>query len=280
MGLHFFTLGGTQFWEDVFYYQKWRIQRHFRTRKYRLLDNWDICRATGTFEECREAFVRLIEVFEIPRQSGRLVILLHGLGESKNTFKSLWRALEKQGYHVAAINYPSTRKSIKAHLDQLDFFLTHTEDVDEVSFVTKGTSCLLLRYLLNTSFAWNKKFKIGKIVNVNPTNIGSDACAAMAHSKILTWIFGPALKECAPVSVHKIPKLPMNIPLGLVFCETYKDKILKPFIKRYEGIKVPGDLTEDDFSPHRVRISNSQLNIFDNPKVVEQCLRFLDKGTF
>ena len=57
---HFFTLGGKQFWEDVFYYQKWRIQRHYRTRKYRLLDNWDICRAKGTFEECRKhSFVLL-----------------------------------------------------------------------------------------------------------------------------------------------------------------------------------------------------------------------------
>lgn len=280
MGLHFFTLGGKQFWEDVFYYQKWRIQRHYRTRKYRLLDNWDICRATGTFEECRAAFVKLIEVFELPRQSGNLVILLHGLGESKGIFKPLWKALENQGYNVAAINYPSTRKSIRAHIDQLDFFLTHTEDVKEVSFITKGTSCLLLRYLLNASFAWNKKFTIGKIINVNPTNLGSDACAAMSHSKILKFIFGPALKECAPVDVNKVPKLPQGIPLGLIFCETHKDKLLKPLVKRFEGIKVPGDLTEEDFSRQNIHIKNSHINIFDNPDVVESCIHFLNKGTF
>lgn len=280
MKFHFFTLGGKQFWEDVFYYQKWRIQRHYRTRKYRLLDKWDICRATGTFEECRKAFVQFIEVFEIPRQSGELVILLHGLGENKSIFKPLWKVLEEKGYHVAAINYPSTRKSIKAHMDQLDFFLTHTEDVSEVSFITKGTGCLLLRYLLNASFAWNKKFTIGKIININPTNLGSDMCAALAHMKIFNWIFGPSLKECAPGNAHEIPKLPKGIPLGLIFCETYRDKILRPFIKRFEGIRVPGDLKEEDFSQEKVHIKNSQLNVFDNKEVVQHCVQFLHKGSF
>ena len=86
MAFCFFTMGGKQFWEDFLFYQKWRIQRHWRTKKYRLLDKWDICRATGTFEECRTSLVKMIEAYEIKRQSGKLVILIHGLGESKNVF--------------------------------------------------------------------------------------------------------------------------------------------------------------------------------------------------
>jgi len=278
--MDFFTFGGKQFWEDVFYYQKWRIQRHYRTKKYRLLDNWDICRAKGSFEECRQAFVRFIEVYEIPRQQGKLVVLLHGLGESKGVFKKLWKKLEQNGYHVAAINYPSTRKSIKAHLDQLDFFLTHTEDVEEVSFVTKGTSCLLLRYLLSKRFAWHEKFRIGKIIQINPTNLGSEWCAVLSRLKIFYYIFGPALQECVPDNINKIPQLQGDTPLGLIFCETFSDKILRPIVKRYEGIKVPGDLREEDFSNQCIHIKNSHFNIFDNPEVAESCVRFLNQGTF
>lgn len=277
---HFFTLGGKQFWEDVFYYQKWRIQRHYRTKKYRLLDNWDICRAKGSFEECRTAFVKFIEVYEISRQSGKMIILLHGLGESKNIFKPLIKPLEKEGYHVVAINYPSTRKSIKAHIDQLDFFLTHIEDISEVSFITKGTACLLLRHLLNESFEWSKKFNIGKIINVNPANLGSESCSVLSRYKIFNFIFGKALKDCSPDNAQYIPQLPENYPLGLIFCETYFDKFTAPITTRYKGIDIPGEKKEKDFSPYRIYIKNADLNVFDNPKLIEACISFLNDGKF
>ena len=47
MRFEFFTMGGSQLWEDVFFYQKWRIQRNYRTKEYRLLDPWDIQRHTA-----------------------------------------------------------------------------------------------------------------------------------------------------------------------------------------------------------------------------------------
>lgn len=275
---HFFTLGGKQFWEDVFYYQKWRIQRHWRTHKYRLLDNWDICRAKGTFEECRQAFVNYIEIYEIPRQSGKMVILLHGLGESKNIFKPLIKPLEAKGYNVVAINYPSTRKDLKAHVDQLDFFLSHIEDIDEVSFITNGIGCLLLRYLLNTSFEWSKKFSIGRIINVNPINLGSQTFITLSRFKILNFIYGKALKECTPENASSIPELPQNYPLALIFCETYFGKIASFFAERYKGIDIPGEKKEEDFSPIRVKIKNSHLNIFDNPKLISACVSFMNTG--
>lgn len=280
MAFCFFTMGGKQFWEDVFFYQKWRIQRHWRTKKYRLLDKWDICRATGTFEECRKSLVKMIEAYEIKRQSGKLVILIHGLGESKNVFRPLWRYLESQGFNVAAINYPSTKKSMKAHLDQLDFFLTHTEDVSEVSFITKGTGCLLLRYLLATSFEWNKKFKIGKVININPANCGSGFCSALYHFKLFRFLLGPALKDCTPYYAQRAPRLSAQIPTGLIFCETYLDKILRPIFKRYEGIHIPGEPTEEDFADQHIYVKNVQLNVFDNTELLEKCVSFLKNGKF
>ena len=56
----FYTMGGGHFWEDVFFYQKWRIQRNYISKKCRLLDNWDISRFEGSFEECRKSFIQYI----------------------------------------------------------------------------------------------------------------------------------------------------------------------------------------------------------------------------
>lgn len=280
MNFPFFTMGGKQFWEDVFYYQKWRIQRHFKTKKYRLLDNWDICRAKGTFEECRQAFVKYIEIFEIPRQKGKLVVLLHSLGETKNVFKSLWKSLAQNGYNVAAINYPSTRKSLEGHIDQLNFFLTHTEDADEVSFITKGSACLLLRKLFEQKAPWQEKLKIGKIINVNPINCGGNAYAFLSKFKVFNFILGQSLKDCTPEFTTDIKKLPKELPLGLIFCETYTEKLFRPIVKRYKSIDIKGDLKETDFSAQNVYISNKHLNPFDNPEVLEKCLKFLDEEHF
>ena len=107
MKFNFFTFGGAFFWEDVFFYQKWRIQRHCGTKTYRLLDSWDIRRASGTFEECQKAFIKYIDRYEITKQQGKLIVLLHGYLDGKNIFKPLWRKLVLTNATVAAINYPS-----------------------------------------------------------------------------------------------------------------------------------------------------------------------------
>lgn len=124
MGFEFFTFGGSQFWADVFFYQKWRIQRNCVSKSYRLLDSWDIVRHRGTFEECRKAFVNYIDIYELPRQSGPMIVMLHGFGENKNIFKPLWRKALDRGYMAAAVNYPSMQCNIESHVRQLIFCLT------------------------------------------------------------------------------------------------------------------------------------------------------------
>lgn len=280
MKFDFFTLGGSQFWEDVFFYQKWRIQRNCHSKAYRLLDNWDIKRASGSFEECRKAFVKLIEAYEIPRQSGELVILLHGLGETKSIFRNLWKELTAQGYNVAAINYPSTRKSMKYHIRQLEFFLTHCEDVSKVSFITKGEGCLLLRMLLSNTYGWQDKFKLNKVININPINRGSDMFEILSRFSLFNYIFGPMLKEGTPKAAQSISRLPAEIRLGLIFCDTWKDKFTRPIVERFKSLPLRADMKETDFSSQMKHIPNTYYNIFNNPEVSNACLQFLESGKF
>lgn len=280
MTFPFFTLGGKQFWEDVFYYQKWRIQRHYRSKKYRLLDNWDIRRAEGSFEDCRTAFVRFIEACELPRQSGELVILIHGLGGTKSSFKPLWKYLSQNGYNVAAVNYPSTRKPLDTHVQQLDFFLSHIEDIDKVSFITKGAGCLILRQLLTNNVNWYDKFKIGNIVNINPINCGSSIFDVLSKNRFFKFILGPMLSDCTPQKVLNMPRYSSDIKTGTIFCETYKDKIARPIIEKYKSIPLKGDITETDFSTKHITIKNAGRDIFTNKQVLKNCLQYLREADF
>jgi hypothetical protein len=280
MQFPFFTLGGSQFWEDVFYYQKWRIQRHYSSRKYRLLDNWDIQRASGSFEQCRAAFVKCVEVYEIPRQKGDLVILLHGLGESKSVFHNLWKALSEKGYNVAALNYPSTRKALSYHIRQLEFFLTHCEDINKVSFITKGESCLLLRLLVSNTYGWQNHIAVDKVININPINAGSDWLDYLSRFGLFRFLLGPMLNDAAPSRARTISKLPATTDVGLIFCKTWVDKLCEPIVRRFQGLPIKSEIKETSFSDKRIHIENKRFNILSNAEVIAACQKFLENGSF
>ena len=280
MKFNFFTFGGPQLWEDVFFYQKWRIQRHYRSKRYRLLDNWDIQRASGGFEDCRKAFVRFIDAYEIPRQKGELVILLHGMGETKSIFRPLWRHFTQKGYNVAAINYPSSKKPMRHLVKQLEFFLTHCEDVSKVSFITKGAGCLLLRSLLTNSYGWQDKFRLNKVINVNPINCGSDVFELMSRFKIFNWIFGPMLEECTPHKAKYISKISSEVSVGIVFVETLLSPLVNFITDKFQGFVLKNEETEKSFAKHIIKIKNNKLNIFNNPQTIEMCEKFIKDGYF
>lgn len=280
MAFEFFTLGGSQLWEDVFFYQKWRIQRNYDTKEYRLLDPWDIRRHAGSFEDCRRAFLNYIELYEISRQRGHMIIMLHGLGDSKNIFKPLWREALKNGFLAAAVNYPSTKKRIDSHVRQLEFLLNNLEDVQEVSFVTKGIGGLILRKLMMVDSPWKKNLKIGRIVQVNPPNQGSRLFARMAKNGFFKWILGPMLKEAAPNEMMFIPNFPEKTEFGIISTDLPFRKLrdyLPESIRRLLPNKSEAELKN---AKEIIHISNVNLNVFNNRKVVNACVNFLKNGKF
>ena len=280
MRFTFFTFGGAQFWEDVFFYQKWRIQRNLESKKYRLLDPWDIERHKGNFEECRKAFVKFIDIYQMPRQKGPMVVMLHGLAESKNIFRPLWRKALQKGYLVAAINYPSTEKRIDGHVKQLLFVMNHLEDVNEVHFVTKGIGAVILRKLLEVKAPWQEKIRIKRIVMVNPTNQGSAFLTALSEKKFLRWIFGPVTEEMTIQKMRKVSTLPENLECGIIYCEHPIKRIIRFLPDKLAAILPNKDEAKLAVVKNITEIKNSKLNVFKNPKVSCAVLNFLAKGKF
>ncbi len=276
----FFTCGGGQFWEDVFFYQKWRIQRHYKTKEFRLLDPWDIRRYEGGFEECRQAFLKYITMYQLPRQKGHMIIMLHGLAETKNIFKPLWRKALQEGFLAAAINYPSTRKNLNAHVKQINFLLNHLEDVQEVSFVTHGIGGIILRKLLLAKEPWQQKLKIGRVVQVAPPNRGSALMTKMAEFSLCRKILGPVLSEMSPEDARRFPWIRKGIEVGVIIplkenhllCKMMPKSITRLFNKKDEAY-----LKE---AKESIVIKNGRWNPFKCRKVVNACINFLQKGTF
>ena len=229
MKFNFFTFGGAFFWEDVFFYQKWRIQRHCGTKTYRLLDSWDIRRASGTFEECQKAFIKYIDRYEITKQQGKLIVLLHGYLDGKNIFKPLSRKLVLTNATVAAINYPSLFRSSLASAYQLLFFLNHMEDITEVSFVTKGAGNLIFRQTLNLPpelQIFQEKMRIRNIVEINPVIKSSFLCDLLSKFRIFRLIGGPMLEEMTEKKLKNLPSLPNRLNSLKIFSDSKISKII------------------------------------------------------
>ena len=281
MRFDFFTLGGSQLWEDIFFYQKWRIQRYFESKKCRLLDPWDIKRCEGSFEKCSKAFYKFIEVYEMPRQKGHMIIMLHGLYDSKNIFKPLWRLALKHNFMAAAVNYPSSQKNLEAHVAQMNSFLNNLIDINEVSFVTKGVGALIVRELLaRPNQKWQSKIKVNKIVEVAPPNKGSKLFAYLAQYKTFNLIFGPMLKNATPQKVIYVPEIEEKYPLGIVDCETgfakffklFGEKSFSEFYSRNEAVL--------EKHAQVIAIDNWHWNPFKNEKINQQIVYFLEHGEF
>jgi len=280
MRFDFFTLGGSQFWEDVFYYQKWRIQRNYKTKKYRLLDNWDIRRAEGTFGKCRRAFLKYIEVYQLARQKGHIVVMLHGLGESKNIFKPLWRCVIKEGLMAAAVNYPSTRKRLDGHIRQLDFFLNHLEDVQDISFVTHGIGSVILKRLLSFDSPWQHKIRLRRIVEVCPPAKSNILYKHLGKYRLFQWILGPILKDLTPKVMEALPAYGNPQQVGIIRCPSRLKLLSFLLPESWRKAAESTEETDKDGDVKQITITNYWPNPFRNENIVNKCVKFLVSGKF
>ena len=280
MGFEFFTFGGSQFWADVFFYQKWRIQRNCVSKSYRLLDSWDIVRHRGTFEECRKAFVNYIDIYELPRQSGPMIVMLHGFGENKNIFNPLWRKALDRGYMAAAVNYPSMQCNIESHVRQLIFLLNNMEDTEEVSFVSSGVGGILLRKLFSINAPWQQKLRIGRIVQVCPPNHGCRLIHKLSRNPLTRWIFGPMTEELSEENIAKIPGFPPEVEVGIIYCRIPNKGFYAWLPERIRKLLPDKNESKLAGATDFIEISNSQRNVFKNRSVVSAVMNFIDLGRF
>lgn len=277
MNFNFFTFGGTFFWEDIFFYQKWRIQRNCITGHYRLLDSWDIRRACGSFETCQQAFASYINIYELQKQHKNLVILLHGYMDSKNIFKHLWRKFMLTDSTVAALNYPSLFRNSLATAHQLLFFLNHIEDVNEVSFVTKGTGNMVLQKTLNFPpelQLFRDKMKIGNIVEINPVRESSLLCEFLTRFKFFRFICGPTLLDMTEKGVKNLPHLPQTTNYLRIYSES---KTYRLYIKLLEFCKFP---IEDKIysGENTIYIKGNTFRTLENEEILSKTVKFIRTG--
>lgn len=191
------TLGGTQFWADVAWADDWRVQRHVWSRHYRLLDPANTRRAWGSEAYC---------VSLLPQDKAEhLVVLLHGLGRTRNSLGELEEALESNGYRVASLSYPSTRASVDEHAKSVERVLNSMHGVDRVSFVTHSLGGRVVLRLFEREGKWMERTELDRVVQLAPPNGGSELARGLEDVPFVALLLGPSFLEVAEASAETPP---------------------------------------------------------------------------
>jgi pimeloyl-ACP methyl ester carboxylesterase len=165
-------------WTDTVIRHDWRLQRRTgntapAAATCRILDPADGTVRAGTEEECRQTFAALEHDGTIPRQDGPTVILLHGLGEGRDSMRPLADHLrESLDATVILFGYASVKADIEAHGRALAEVVAGLPPGPPLSFVGHSLGNLVVRRWMNLA-APADLARVERMVMLGPPNQGS-----------------------------------------------------------------------------------------------------------
>lgn len=203
------TLGGSQVWAD----QRWRdgrrLQTNVLTGHARLLDPDNVRRAWGDPDACLAALdLRVPRRAPPPAGERPLVILLHGMGRTRVSFRRMQAGLEEAGWRCARLSYPSTRRSIAEHaawLEEVLAALAADGQARSVAFVTHSLGGILVRATMARAGPWRAALQVERVVMLGPPNQGSGLAGRLAGVRMFRWLYGETGVGLVPDAVRGLP---------------------------------------------------------------------------
>jgi hypothetical protein len=279
MRFDFFTLGGRFFWEDIYNYQNWRIQRHIRTLRYRLIDPNDIRRDSGSFNHCKETLLKYIDAFELDEPYEDTVLIIHNFARTKNSVQYIAEAFDDAKVNVIAVNYASLHNNLYAHAQLLTQFLKNIEIKRHLYIINVGAACLLTRKLLSSSNNY-RNYKIARILDVNPINSGSDFCELLASTSFFRALLGPMLSDISTRRAITIPIIPQDIEHGIIFCSSTMKKLTKKILSRFDSFPFLTPPSEQSYAENIKNIPETTFFPLENRDLILNCRQYILTGTF
>ncbi len=272
------TLGGKQFWADVFVFAGWRIQEHVYTGHHRLLDPANTRRSYGSYASCRAQFEEQRMRLRLKPRSSHLVLAVHGLFRAKESFEPMLRALEQAGHDAQSVNYPSTRRSVAEHADQLATILANLGEYTTVSFVTHSLGGIVVRELLGRPRSWPKNLELGRVVMLGPPSRGSVIAETLDSWLPFRVIAGDSAVQLNPQDLARLPVPPCAF--GIVAGGKGNPRGFNPALGGDNDGVVLVDNTRLDEAKDFLLVDEAHTFLMRNPQVIAATLRFLAGGRF
>lgn len=213
-----------------------------------------------------------------PRDGQEWVVLLHGIFRSPRSMNRIQKALEKGGYRVINLGYPSTKESIENIAG-----LLHRQVRDlpkgrgRLHFVTHSLGAIVVRYYL----AHHRLKNAGRVVMIAPPNRGSTLAFYLHKWMPYKWMFGKAGQEVTggPNS------LPLTLPaprleFGVIAGGAGSGTGINPLIPGDNDGTVKVEETKLEGMKDFVLIKGQHSTLLLQRGVIENVLAFLKTGAF
>ncbi|HEU5395677.1 MAG TPA: alpha/beta hydrolase, partial [Verrucomicrobiae bacterium] len=144
------------------------------------------------------------------------VILLHGLCRTSRSMIRMERALEKAGYQVRNVNYPSRSATVEKLADSVvgrAVADSRDDGATRIDFVAHSLGAILVRSYL----ARHPLPELGRVVMLGPPNQGSEIVDRLGGWSLFQAINGVAGGELGTDIPSEPSRLgPANYPVGII----------------------------------------------------------------
>jgi triacylglycerol lipase len=206
------------------------------------------------------------------------VVLLHGLGRTSWSMKPLARRLEKAGFRVESLRYPSRREDPAALVRHLERELDKCcRDAERVSFVTHSLGGILVRAYL----AERRPANLGRVVMLAPPNAGSELVDTLGAWPLFEFFLGPTAIQLGTGADSLPNRLPRaDFEFGVIAGTGTVNPIGSALLPGPSDGTVTVERTKLDGMADFVAVPVSHTFIMWSPDVSEMVTSFLRTGAF
>jgi esterase/lipase len=209
---------------------------------------------------------------------GDYVVILHGIARSSSHMKPLAEKLEKEGYDVINLDYPSTKYTLRELTTSISKDLvTKLTENKPTHFIGYSMGGLLVRAVLAT----HKPEKLGRVIQLASPNQGSEVSDFLKDNWLYKTIFGLSGQELT-TNNKDTEKLLGNVDyeLGVIAGNSTIDPFSSYIIGGDDDGKVSITSTKVNGMKDHVVVSASHTFFPRNKDVQRQVLAFLSNGKF
>ncbi len=182
-------------WSDRVVRHDWRLQERPQDGRFRVIDPRDTVIREGHEQECRLAFAALEADGTIPAVGGPAVILLHGLGEGRDSMRPLADHLRATlEATVMLVGYASTSADLAAHGQGLGEVVASLPRTGRISFVGHSLGNLVVRRWMTLADD-DDLARVDRMVMLGPPNRGSDLARQIAGAGMLATLAEGAARD-------------------------------------------------------------------------------------
>lgn len=206
------------------------------------------------------------------------VVILHGIFRTHRSMGALARFLERHGYAVLNLGYPSTRLSLEELADHVHpAIAAFAEQCETVHFIGCSMGGLLIRTYL-------KKYRpagLGRVVMIGTPNQGSEVADYLKNNFFYRRLYGPAGQQLVTDQRHFQACLgTVDYELGILAGNRPLDMLSARIIARENDGKVAVESTRlEGMRDHRVLPCNHTF-FPASRRAWAETLHFLQQGAF